>query len=462
MRGLAAVCAGLACFLGHQVYAQIDRESERVLASKFKSYQIIADEGGRPVTSNAKQASPHTLHFSLDGGATSVAIALEPNDIRDASYRAVVTTARGEVTRPRSLVKWFKGHVQGDDDALVRFTLDTDGPSGYFFQGDRQRFVEPLARHCPAPAGLLLVYDAADVISQEARCDANELEHYRATTLGRQATDTLSLLTSGLSLKLATEADFTYYSYFGENTNDHILGVINQVEGLYEKDFGVTFKVTYQHAFGIDDHDPYTSGDALTLLEQFRDYWNANHQEVNRNIAFLFNAVTGSALGRAYQAQACTDVSSSYGFFSYNDFAYEALVVAHEIGHTLNANHETPDDCQADPSLMCASTARNTPFKFSAIAQAAISDYLNSHACFNDPLEVSIHPIPARTDLIIETSSINFSTTLFDPLGRKIGTWISNSPTTTIPTTDIPGGFYILQIKTWNQTSTHRIEILPP
>jgi hypothetical protein len=430
-----------------------------VLATKFRAYQIVDTDQQK---SAGKQVPESTLRFLLDGSDADIIIPLEPNDIRDANYRAVATTIAGEVLKDRTAVKWFKGYVNGDRSAPARFSREADGLSGFFFQGTTLRFVEPLQRHDAASPGPLIVYDATDVISPQVKCDANELEQYRAATAARQATAVLPLSNSQ-SLKIATEADSTYYGYYGKDTNDHILGVINQVEGLYENDFGINFRVTYQHVFETDDGDPYTSATALTLLEQFRDYWNAHHQDVDRHIAFLFNAVTASALGRAYQAQACTDVNSSYGFFSYRDFLYEAPVVAHEIGHTLNASHETPENCRADPSLMCASVSQNVPFKFSAIAQADISAYLNSHPCFNDPIETRIHPNPARAeDLIIECSTSLFSATLYDALGKKSGVWTFSSAIGTIPTTELPQGLYILQIIHGNQVRTHRIEILHP
>jgi hypothetical protein len=299
-------------------------------------------------------------------------------------------------------------------------------------------------------------------VSREVKCDANELEQYRVATPPRRLSGALPELSKGLVLKIATQADYSYYLANGAGTNDHILGVINQIEGLYEKDFGITFKVTFQHVYETDN-DPYTSTDALTLLKQFRDDWNANHQDVHRNIAFLFNAVdlpTGT-LGRAYQAQACGDMNSSYGFFSYREFLYEASIVAHEIGHMLGAEHETAAGCEAEPSLMCAAIGRATPFIFSAAAQAVISEYLHAHPCFTDPLETRVHPVPARTDLIIESSMPNFTASLYDLLGKRVGAWTFTQYTGSIPTTDIPGGFYILQISSWNQERIHRIEILP-
>jgi len=468
MKGLHLLWTILAltAILTQQVGAQqINPETQRILASKFKSYQII-DNGTNTAITAAKQGSPLTLRFSLDGATTPVTIALEPNDLRDPAYRAVVTTARGDITLPRSEVKWFKGYVNGDTRAIARITLEAAGPAGFFFLGNRQQFIEPLARHCPASPGLLIVYDAADVLGPHVRCDANEIEQYRAaarqTAPARQTSDTLPPLNKGVVLKLATEADYTYYSHFKTNTNDHILGVINQVDGLYEKDFGVNFKVTYQHVFQTKADDPYPSSDPLTLLEKFRDYWNANHAQVDRHIAFLFNAVdlSSGALGRAYEGQACTDVTASYGFFSYTEFIYEASVVAHEIGHTLHAEHETSANCQAEPSLMCAAISRGTPFKFSTIAQTAIATYLSTHTCFTAPLQVRIHPIPTIADLIVETSSLNFTTTLYDLLGREVGVWTSTTSTTTIPTDTLTSGFYLLRITSGSQTSTHRVEIM--
>ncbi len=54
-----------------------------------------------------------------------------------------------------------------------------------------------------------------------------------------------------------------------------------------ERDFGITFRVTFQHYFD-NDNDPYT-GDGQELLSQFQDHWNSNWPEVPRRLAFLFH-----------------------------------------------------------------------------------------------------------------------------------------------------------------------------
>lgn len=468
MRLLALL--GLALFFASHTHAQTisarieaGEQSAKALASRFSAYEIITVKQADIDMLKTRPVSPGAFRLLLDDGNAKIILELRPNDLRSSHYRAVATTAKGEEERSRHAAKWFKGYANGDRSAPARFMIDENGPTGFFFDENRLRFIEPLQKYCPAQPGQLVLYDAASVLGPQVKCHAAELARYGIDTRHYQAAATAGGATKGLSLRIATQADYTYYLQKGAQTNDHILGVINELEGLYEKDFGITFEVTFQHVYETDT-DPYTSTDALTLLHQFRDHWNANHTTVDRNIAFLFNVIDlpSGALGRAFQAQGCEERNSSYGFFSYSVLDYEAVIVAHEFGHMLGASHETPDACAADPSLMCAAVGRNAPFKFSQTAQAAISTYLQSHACFDDAIQVKAYPVPARTELMVECSMPGFSIILHDLLGRKTGEWTFAESAGSISTANISSGFYTLQVAWRSQVAVRRIEIVHP
>ena len=72
------------------------------------------------------------------------------------------------------------------------------------------------------------------------------------------------------SVELATEADFEYVIALGgsNNANNEILNILNQVEGLYQSELGLTFEVVFQHTWNTAS-DPYISTAPSAMLQEF-------------------------------------------------------------------------------------------------------------------------------------------------------------------------------------------------
>lgn len=434
--------------------AVADGALREMLDKRVSAYALMSLRGTAPVAGGRAG----TFRLSVDAAGMSGDVVLEPNDLRQADYRAVVTTDRGEHAETHMATQWFKGYYNGDRRQPARFSV-TDGQlSGYFVRQDTLRFVRPVRSFLPgADPRLYIVYGAGAVGVEQLFCavpggadDRRGLEAPGARGAAEAP--------SRRQLRIATEASYNYYITRGEATNAHILEVLNEIEGLYERDFGVTFRVTYQHAYAVGD-DPYDSNESLTLLEQFRTQWNSRYTAVSRNVAFLFNTTTipSGAVGRAYQGQACEDRAYGYGYFSRDNPAFETIVVAHELGHLLGAVHET-GACDVVHTLMCPSIGGD--LTFSSVAQSAISDYLAGHSCFDGPVDVSLHPVPARSDLVIQCSEETFSVTLYDIMGRKVHEHIYDQGEAHIPVAHLPQGVYMAVIRSAAQVITRRLEIL--
>ena len=57
--------------------------------------------------------------------------------------------------------------------------------------------------------------------------------------------------------------------------NQEILSVVNQVDGVYQAETGLSLQVVYQGTYA--GSDPYSSTlNASSLLGELRNYWNAN------------------------------------------------------------------------------------------------------------------------------------------------------------------------------------------
>jgi hypothetical protein len=109
-------------------------------------------------------------------------------------------------------------------------------------------------------------------------------------------------------------------------------------------------------------------------------------------------------------------------------------------------------------TLMCPSLGGD--LTFSTVAQQAITDYLDGHSCFDVPLNISLYPVPARTNLVIQCSEAIFSVALYDVMGRKVHERVYEQGEAQIPVTHVPQGVYVAVIRSASQVITRRLEIL--
>lgn len=153
--------------------------------------------------------------------------------------------------------------------------------------------------------------------------------------------------TTFLVAKVAIDVDFyTYNSYQSSvvNTTAFTLALMSAVSAVYVKDENVRLVVSYLRIWTTQD--PYTSGDAFQLLNQFRNEWIANQGGVERVIAHLISRrVVPNIAGIAYLDALC-NTSLGYGLSIANGtlnqlpaYTYDVVLVAHEMGHNFGSPH---------------------------------------------------------------------------------------------------------------------------
>jgi len=249
--------------------------------------------------------------FTLNDGDTETAFTLWPHDMRSREYKAsgVVKEARVENRR------WFKGYVNNDKNEVARLTIDGNTIEGLYYNKGKAIAIEPLSHYIKTSRpGEHVIYKVSEIEGAVMKCDASGVSALQRTDGAARSGSTPGETRPRL-IQIATDATYSYYQLYGADTNDHILSILNVVEGLYERDFGITFRVTFQHYF-TGESDPYT-GDGQELLSQFQDNWNRNWPDVPRHIAFLFHGklLDSGVLGRAYQAN-FTPLSNFIGYTS--------------------------------------------------------------------------------------------------------------------------------------------------
>jgi hypothetical protein len=149
-----------------------------------------------------------------------------------------------------------------------------------------------------------------------------------------------------------------------------MLARLNIVEGIFSEQVGLLVLATEVRILPAEN-DPFTSTQAVALLEQIGKYRVANPEVRARGLAHLMTGknLDGTTAGIAYVGSACeAERGVSLSERSYGT-TISAIVMAHELGHNFGAPHD------GESGEACASVAGGY------IMSPTISGYANFSQC---------------------------------------------------------------------------------
>ncbi len=367
---------------------QAHREDSE-LAQRLRQYDLLRLNGvaaAAQIRRNGKLLL-QTTHGTFD-------LKLTPHDLRAPDYLAQVIDADGVAQQlPRAPLQTYKGTIAGHGAGQARFTVTEDNVEGLVITDGERFFLEP-ARSVSGKANAdeFVFYRSGDVIGAAGECGVTladevaaeaERTHDRATADDASASNALNpipTLTPMRIVRLATDADAEYVAAFGgaAAATTRIINVMNQVDGIYQIEIGVTFQITFQNTWADAATDPYSATASSDLLSQFRNHWNANFAGIQRSLAHIWTGkdLDGSTIGVAYVGVLCQNPPFSYGLSQKFPLVSNFLTVqsvaltAHEMGHNFSGRHpnvpttEIPRDVEAAcaGSLMQSSIGLSTGF----------------------------------------------------------------------------------------------------
>ncbi len=356
-------------------------------------------------------------HLSLRTVAYDFEIELTPNDLRSPKYVAEEALAGGvEHELQRTGINTYKGYVDSVTGTDARFTLDDNKIEGMIITPQEQYFLESARKYsAAADEADYLLYKTSDLRPDITRTCGDTLDE--KVTLGAQqfasssSFDATPQVFSPFKVaEIATEADFEYVSALGGSTqaNNDILSIMNQIQGIYERDIGLTFTVVFQHTWSTAD--PYSttgpSQPAANLLNSFTNYWNANFTNVNRDVAHLWTGKNlGGPNGVAWQAVVCLDPAAAYGLSDLETIApFRVGIPAHEIGHNFGATH-CDGQAGCDNTIMVTIQNQSNTLTFCQFSKDEITNYVNANSgCLSLATAAPVVQFRAASYIVSEAS----------------------------------------------------------
>jgi len=212
-------------------------------------------------------------------------------------------------------------------------------------------------------------------------CDAakDPLQRQATQEIAAGRVSATAVADSCIQLEIAGAGDHTLFQSHGVfGTEAKVFEVINLAEGIFMSEFGLPFTVTGNVVSIVDD--PYNSTDSKALLASFKEHWNELDVPIKRDLAMLVSGknLDGGTKGRAFIGVAGFP-ESAYGVVQSPGTDHLDFVVAHEIGHSLDADHDDDGCIHLLASLRWVMCSWVGTKDFSGTSRSAINNYLNNH-----------------------------------------------------------------------------------
>ncbi len=297
---------------------------------------------------------------------------LAPSEVRSADYQLLVQLEDGSlVPAPIGETRTMRGSLLEVPGSRAAGSLLEDGLHAVIDLDGQRYWIEPVdSSLAHALPGDYLLYRSDDVQPVEATCgtqgDLIGPEVIRGAGLGAPSAGADGGVAGGTPCvaQLACDADFEYYNDYGTvaAVEARINSVINTVNLQYESQIGVTHEITAIIVRSTEP-DPYSSSNAETLLNQFRDHWLGNQTSIQRDVAHLFTGkeLNGSTIGIAWLDAVCSSFGYGVVQSDFNgNFSCATDLSAHELGHNWGASHCSCPSYTMNPSITCANNFNPT------------------------------------------------------------------------------------------------------
>lgn len=361
---------------------QLDKLSQNHIKEKVGEYAIFKID--RDIFKSGSIASAAQLQLNIPN-FKNFSFSLDKTKVRSSNYSQ---NSNGNRNGVRPTAETYGGYLENGN--YVRLTIAPGFIYG-IIEADKGFYVIDQLKYFLQDKNIeennLIMYHTSEIYDQQDLCGLSMDNNSNYNEMGQDSISTASYDADCLILEIATDADYEYYQAFGSNTNNRILGDINNIQPLYEDSFGMELTVVFQNVWD-NSNDPYNVvHPPQDVNDEIDSVWQNHFSHVKRDVIHLFTGKTfyifggevrGSADGAGTICQ--RETANSFTTNTYQSFG----VVAHELGHNLGAIHGDAD-CDTSKSVMCVGI-KSTPLYFSNNSIARIQNYINSNSsCLGKP-----------------------------------------------------------------------------
>lgn len=388
--------------------------AQQTLTNQGRRSTVLQYEPVEPITATSSAVSDqaaavqNTLEISLYAYGRKFELELEPNPIFSDNAENIWVDRQSQTTEAPTITL-YKGTVKGAQGSWVRVSLRDGSLDGMIWTQDEIYFLEPGTRFfsgADIPPYGTVIYRMSDTTSTwdlgscalETPSVALKLEGH---VHQHNAFGDYSELTSHLQemaaagtvkkLEIVLVADYEYYQEHGANSAADLQNILNQIDGIYQSELGVTLHVAGTVVFTTSS-DPFSNTtDPVALLQQFSSYRSSTNGIVHTaGLAHLFTnrEIASNVIGIAWLGALC---DSYYGTGLSQDFTSEnkslVLLTAHEIGHNFNAPHDNQSGsaCASTPFgyIMNPYVSTSLALQFSPCSENQIAPEIASASCLS-------------------------------------------------------------------------------
>ncbi len=316
--------------------------------------------------------------------------------------------SESEMTLALSEVRYFSGQVEGDPDSWVRVMIRGEEIKGIVETRGERIDLSPASM-----VGTLQYYKPDK--GRPGTFDEHRLQDYvmhpppdpeaylrERLQVGELQQPTVqdepalgAAIAGGVNrlVRLSVYVDSQYNDYYGGDGLLQAMSALNVADGIYRRNFGLAIEVGNATVFTDRATDPMNLG-AVTLektLRTFRDFHlKVRDRSDDISLTYLFsgNDNTDEAIGLAWIGAVCRSDGFDVGVTTPS--TYSDLLVTHELGHSLGAQHDSDTSCSGNRNLlMWPRISGSTTQSFSSCSQGSVQQGI-AKSCLLNAIDVSV------------------------------------------------------------------------
>lgn len=335
-----------------QIQAAPQPTGQRVLPSEFELLDISSDELDQHFSGES------TWGFDFVAFGKQFSIELQPGKLFSPGAQVVWLLGDGSITyREPAETTILSGGIRGEKGSLVRLVRLSSGLEGVIVSQQGIFFLEPASRYLPALAKeqtLAYRLDAMQPFGKFPACGASHIDAVQSL-LGALPGDLERIAPSESEPALAGElrevelrliVDHYYFELHGLDSVDRVHGLIHEVNGIFERELGLTFRISETLVATSSSADPLgPATNAEALLQQLADLGLQGAAD----LAHLFTAreLDGETLGISWMGSICSPPYAVGLTQDQPSGGARVVATAHELAHAIGARHDGVGYCSS-------------------------------------------------------------------------------------------------------------------